>query len=87
MDAKVADLIFQIIGNGKPCSKSDWKAIKKELAEIKKPSNNKRSVKFPTLEEVVDSTELDYRNPDHEQVLGVVKEVYDFIAGKITHSS
>jgi len=43
MDAKVADLIFQIIGNGKPCSKSDWKAIKKELDEIKKPSNNKQS--------------------------------------------
>ncbi len=47
-------------------------------------SHNKQSVKFPNLEEVVESTELNYRNPDHEQVLSVVKEVYEFIAGKIT---
>lgn len=38
MEKAVGELILNIIGNGKPCSKSDWVTIRKAIAESVKQS-------------------------------------------------
>ena len=83
MEQKVADLIIDIIGNGKPCSTSDWAAIRKALPVVKNTSDNKASPKLPTLDECYNEArvaviyELTFRE------ITAIKAVYDFIVGKI----
>ena len=82
MEKAVVELIRDIIGNGKPCSKEDWSTISKALAEALKPSHNKSSFQFPNIVEVIN-----YCSDDNEGVslgkydISLINKVYNFMAG------